>query len=623
MKDRFGITDYDYDGLSRLIKVDGPQANDTIRYEYDNVGNRTKMINQDNGVTVYSYDQLNRLKTITDPQAKVTTYNYDPVSNLKSVIYPNAITASYGFDNLNRLLNLNYRNAASQVISSSGYEYDGIGRKKKMVAVDGEVHFGYDALSRLISEQRTGSNPYGILYEYDKSGNRALMAKGSSAIIYTYNSLNQLLEERRKSSQNSAAISVSGTVDDNTARVLVETKSAQVSNGQFQVSGITVNRGLNQITALAEDPAGNKSYHQIQVNVLDPVLRKYTYDKNGNLIKKEEGSNTTSYIYDYENRLIKVQGLSPQGTVPETLASYTYDGEGKRVSGTESGVTTYYFYDGLLPIIERNSSGVTQATYVRGLSYGGGIGGIISRRPGVGGSQYYLYDGLGNVTRLTDSTGKVVQTYTYEAFGNVVAQSGTITNPYQFQTKQFNSATGLVNFGFRYYNPAIGRFITADPLGMINGPNLYAYVGNNPLNWIDPFGLCRKMTDEELFNALGDLAEIATLSDEQHSELEKILREIAHRQGRRMVRDFEIGEAVGFGIGKVVKSLLPALRKLPKIHIAWERHGLYSLKGLGRSGGAIKAWHINIGRIHITAPGSTTTYLRGAWWRIIWLSAPK
>ena len=98
---------------------------------------------------------------------------------------------------------------------------------------------------------------------------------------------------------------------------------------------------------------------------------------------------------------------------------------------------------------------------------------------------------MGNVTGLTDSSGTVVKTYAYEAFGNVLSQTGTVTNPYQFQTKHTSAVTGLVNFGFRSYNPIVGRFITADPLGFVNGPNVYAYVGNNPLNWIDPWGLCK------------------------------------------------------------------------------------------------------------------------------------
>jgi len=91
--------------------------------------------------------------------------------------------------------------------------------------------------------------------------------------------------------------------------------------------------------------------------------------------------------------------------------------------------------------------------------------------------------------QLTNASAVVVKTYTYEAFGALIAQSGSVVNPYQFQTKQFSASTGFNHFGFRSYNPTVGRFTTADPLGFVNGPNLYAYVGNNPLNWIDPWGL--------------------------------------------------------------------------------------------------------------------------------------
>lgn len=62
-------------------------------------------------------------------------------------------------------------------------------------------------------------------------------------------------------------------------------------------------------------------------------------------------------------------------------------------------------------------------------------------------------------------------------------------NPYGFSTKEFSSQSGLIYFGARYYNPQTGRWLKPDPLGMVNGPNLYAYCRNNPTNWLDPYGL--------------------------------------------------------------------------------------------------------------------------------------
>lgn len=91
---------------------------------------------------------------------------------------------------------------------------------------------------------------------------------------------------------------------------------------------------------------------------------------------------------------------------------------------------------------------------------------------------------------LTDSSGSVTNSYSYSTFGEIVSQTGTAPNLYQFSTKLYNFTTGLVHFGFRYYDPSVGRFITVDPLGMVNGPNLYAYCINSPVNFIDPSGLC-------------------------------------------------------------------------------------------------------------------------------------
>jgi len=109
---------------------------------------------------------------------------------------------------------------------------------------------------------------------------------------------------------------------------------------------------------------------------------------------------------------------------------------------------------------------------------------------------YYYHDSnLGNVNQITDSSGAVVQTYDYDAFGNIVNQTGStpnggqaLTEAYRYKTKEYSPETGLVFFGARYYNPLIGRFITKDPLGMVDGPNQYIYCWDDPVNKIDAYG---------------------------------------------------------------------------------------------------------------------------------------
>ena len=202
----------------------------------------------------------------------------------------------------------------------------------------------------------------------------------------------------------------------------------------------------------------------------------------------------TTYAYDSENRLTKI-------TYPDlTTSTFTYDGDGRRIKSAEGAAVTNYLYDGSLPIIERNTSNLTQVTYTHSLGYPGGIGGLISQtRSGVTSWYHYVHNGAANVSHLSDAAGTITQRYQFDAFGSITYQSGVTTNNYRFQTKELHDKSNLVYFGARWYNPTIGRWITPDPLGIIDGPNIYIYLNNNPLNDIDPWGLCEgaKEPDKE------------------------------------------------------------------------------------------------------------------------------
>lgn len=141
-----------------------------------------------------------------------------------------------------------------------------------------------------------------------------------------------------------------------------------------------------------------------------------------------------------------------------------------------SGQTTNYTWDVLagLPVVLQDGTN----TYVYGLD-------LISATDSAGVQTYFLYDGLGSTTDLTDANGNSVAGYSYDVFGAIRTQSGASPNYWLFTGEQRDSDSSFYYLRARYYDPAIGRFLGQDPLPM---GNLYAYAGNNPLRYVDPSG---------------------------------------------------------------------------------------------------------------------------------------
>ena len=150
------------------------------------------------------------------------------------------------------------------------------------------------------------------------------------------------------------------------------------------------------------------------------------------------------------------------------------------------GTVTSYIYDMEDIRFETDGVGAITAEY----THGSGIDEPLAMRR-AGQNYYYHVNGLGSVTALTDSTKIVVQSYVYDSFGQIISQTGSIQNPYTYTGREYDEETGMYYYRARYYDANMGRFINEDPIGFLGGDvNLYAYVGNNPVNWIDPLGLC-------------------------------------------------------------------------------------------------------------------------------------
>lgn len=217
----------------------------------------------------------------------------------------------------------------------------------------------------------------------------------------------------------------------------------------------------------ATSATGKQALKSVDVILADSSVH-FQYDNNGNMKSKTDTTGTITYGYDPADRLT---GITYPDTRPAT--SYVYNGRNKKVSQQIGSDVTRYLWDGDQIARELDRSGLTRATLVHGVGLGADIGSLVKAERG-GQNQSFHYDWRGSVIALTDPTEQTIQTYNYDAFGNVTQSSGTAVNPYQFSSKQFDPNSGLSYFGMRHYHSTLGRFTTHDPKEYVDGLNTYA-----------------------------------------------------------------------------------------------------------------------------------------------------
>ena len=200
---------------------------------------------------------------------------------------------------------------------------------------------------------------------------------------------------------------------------------------------------------------------------------------------------TVAYAYNPWNGLVETEtrggGLS---------VGYTYDALDRRAWTASGSVTNYYAYDGAQVVADLDANGQVVRSYIHAPGIDRLLAIVVH---GATDTKYAcLTDHLGTVHALADAAGNIVESYEYDAWGNVLAvrdgagnplSESAIGNRYLFQGREYSWATGLYNFRARWYDPETGRWMSSDPIGISGGLNQYVFCANNPVNMVDPDGL--------------------------------------------------------------------------------------------------------------------------------------
>jgi len=353
---------------------------------------------------------------------------------------------------------------------------------------------GYDSIGQLTSwKAREGvSGPLRlneqVAWVYDAAGNLLYRTNGGLIQTFTTDPVNQLANVARNT-----AMTVSGVTPTPATSVTVNGQSAQTyGDFTFARTNVTLSNGNNTFAIVAHSAAGTNATNNLTVNLPSSVT--LLYDANGNLTN----DGTRSFSYDAENRMVT------NWVASAWKSEFVYDGLGRRRIERDYGLQgsqwvktneTRYVYDGYLAIQERDSNNVARVTYTRGLDLSatlagaGGIGGLLARTDG-NGSTFYHADGAGNVTALMDGQQNMAARYLYSPFGRLIGKWGPMAdgNVMQFSSMPVHRQSGLNLYPFRAYDPSLQQFISRDPIGEMGGLNLYRFVYNNPLKWVDPWG---------------------------------------------------------------------------------------------------------------------------------------
>jgi len=526
---------YAYNNANQLTSETqgyGTSSAITSSYTYDPDGNQLTYTNGLSGTTTYTYDFLDRPTSAKDALGKTTTYAYDGDGNQTSLTNPDGKTTTWAYNGDDQVSSVSYSDGTTPGVS---YTYTPDGDVATMADGTGTSTYTYDQAGELLG-YRNGAGAT-VAYSYDADGNIAtLVYPNGQQVARSYDPLDRLSSltdwlggtttfSYDADSDLTGVSFPNGVADANSYNAADQLGSVTDTKGSTTLASFSYSRDhdgslssetdtgvpgpattnytynpLQELTAagsnaygydaaqdLTEGPGGTTQAYNADGELCWSKVSgsgactspptgatTYSYSAEGNLtgVTPSSGSATT-FAWDEANRL-------RQATTGSQTTSFAYDGNGLRQSETNGSTTTEFTWDveGSLPMLLSDGAN----SYIYGPSSA-----PVEQISSSGTPTYLLSDQLGSTRALTNSSGSVTATFSYDPWGNLTGSTGSAATPFMYAGQYYDSATGLYYMQARYYDPVTGQFMSLDPdVAQTNTP--FGYGGDNPLNLVDPEG---------------------------------------------------------------------------------------------------------------------------------------
>jgi RHS repeat-associated protein len=532
-----------FDALNRPTAVHRPDGT-TWSTTYTAGGEIATRTDGAGNVTSYTYDHQHRLRTTTDPLSRVTTYTYDDAGNQTGIEDSGGHDTTLGYDGANELTSINYDSPATPDVAytytddsqrasmtdgtgTTTYTYDGLDRLTGQTAGDGQ-HTGYhyddwdrvtaidypDALTATTVGSGTPPTHVStgtVTRHYDNDDNLTSVSDWlGNTTTFSYDANDNLTAITRPNGVNATYTydddSQLAALTDNTTSSLSRDHTGLLTS--TTIAGTTTSYGYDaaqRLTSASSRPYGYDDADNLTHTATatgTAVLQDFD-DANQLTSRSQAATPTDTFTYDAEGRRTAqtpATGTATQLSWSQAGSLLSYDGPDHRAAGTTS-LTESYSYDG--DGLRQTTTTEDQRTHLA-YDQSGGLPEIITDGPtayitGPGGLpleqisqngtvRWLHHDQLGSTTSITAANGTTIQTYTYDAYGQLTSAPPTAENPFRFAGQYTNDTTGLQYLRARYYDPATGQFLSRDPLEDTT-LQPYAYAANAPTAGVDPSGL--------------------------------------------------------------------------------------------------------------------------------------